>query len=180
MDVRITRLLTATALAIGLALTAGVTLAQETSPRDFFGKFEGSGITRHPNIYDVGLNNRDLDVEIGPAADGFFVAWTTVIRRAFRDTELRRKSARVNFVPSGRPGIYLAEGARDRIAEGLSWASVKGNVLSVRILAIEDDGSYVIQNYHRSLTEGGLFLQFLSDEDGQAIRTVHARLKKTQ
>lgn len=168
-----------TALLIVFAALFDAAQADDAPLQAFFGKYKGSGVTLHPTA-PRGLTDRDLDVEIGPAENGFFVAWTTIFRWAFFDEELRRKSARVVFVPSGRPGIFLAQGATERIADGLSWASVTGNVLSVRTLAIQDNGTYVVQNYHRSLTEDGLSLQFLSDGDGQNIRMVHARLKKSQ
>ena len=118
--------------------------------------------------------------EIGPEGEGFFVAWTTVFRDIFSDDEPRRNSARVAFVPSGRPGLYLATDAAQGLADGLSWASITGNRLSVRLLAIEDDGSYVVQTYHRSLSDAGLFLFFVSDVDGQTIRMVNAHLKKAE
>jgi len=173
-----------TPLVATLLLTVGSIFAVDAARADdapleaFFGKYEGSGITRVPRAYYMGLMDRDMDVEIGPEGNGFFVAWTTVFRRHYRDEELRRKSARVAFVPSKRPSVFLAKGAAERIDEGLSWASIKDNVLRVQLLAIKDDGTYVVQNYYRSLTKEGLFLRFLSDEDGQTIRTVHGNLSK--
>jgi hypothetical protein len=165
---------------VGAFLATDGAQAEDQSLEAFFGRFEGSGMTRNPNVAHWGFMDRDMDVEIGPEDDGFYVAWTTVFRKAFIDEETRRNSTRVTFTPSGRPGIFLAKEASEQVAEGLSWASIGRNVLSVRILAIQDDGTYVVQTYHRSLTDGGLALFFLSDEDGQTIRMVNARLNKVE
>lgn len=180
MQARWSRVLAILLVAVGIASSAYIARAEDATPEAFFGKYQGSGITRDPNAMSLGLMDRDMDVEIGPEGAGFFVAWTTVFRDIFSDDEPRRNSARVAFVPSGRPGLYLAKDAGQRIAEGLSWASITGNRLSVRLLAIQDDGSYVVQTYHRSLSDVGLFLFFVSDVDGQTIRMVNAHLKKAE
>lgn len=180
MQGRVRSLFAILLVAAGALLAASAARADDAPLEAFFGKYEGSGITRNANVHELGLMDRDMDVEIGPEGDGFFVAWTTVMRRGFRDDEPRRNSARVMFVPSARPGIYLAKGAAERVAEGVGWASIRRDVLSVRILAIQDDGSYVVQTYHRSLADGGLHLFFLSDDDGQTIRMVNGRLNKVE
>ena len=84
----------------------------------------------------------------------------------------------VSFVPGGRPGIYMELGAAQRLEQGMSWATIQGDTLSIREMAVLDDGSYSVQTYHRSLTKEGMFLHFISDRDGQSIRTVTARLIK--
>lgn len=102
--IRCTRTFFAFLLVISLTGAGAVAQEQDVSPETFFGHYKGSGVARGPNIafYDIG--DRDLDVEIGPEGDGFFVAWTTVIREPWGD-EVKRKSARIAFVPSGRPGL---------------------------------------------------------------------------
>lgn len=180
MQGRLTAVFAIFVVVVGAFLASGGAQAEDASLEVFFGRFEGSGMTRNPNVAHWGFMDRDMDVEIGPEDDGFYVAWTTVFRKTFSDEKTHRNSTRVTFAPSGRPGIFLAKGASEQVAEGLSWASISRNVLSVRILAVQDDGSYVVQTYHRSLTDDGLALFFLSDEDGQTIRMVNARLNKVE
>ncbi len=162
-----------------IAFVAGIFVvmpAQAAGPDAFYGHYKGTGTSRDPNVTFFELTERDLDVVIGADGAGFFVEWTTVIRD-YRDEEVRRRSARVAFDPSDRPGIYLARGRN--ASSGLSWASINGNTLSVRVVAIRDDGSYSVQTYHRTLgSDGNMFLQFVSDSDGQTIRMVSAVLKK--
>ena len=100
-----------------------------------------------------------------------------LIRKAW-DDKIKRNSARISFVPSDRPGIYVEQGAEQRMGQGMSWASIQGSTLTVREAAIRDDGTYVVQSYHRTLTDRGMFLHFTSDEDGQTIRMVTATLTK--
>lgn len=163
-------------LAVTFVSTAGMAWADEPSPEQFFGTYKGSGVTQTPNAGVLGFRDRDLDVEIGPDEGGFFIAWTTV----FRDwgKEPKRKSARISFDPSPRPGIYLERSAAQRVGWGLRWASFGENTLTVRSLLIQDDGSYVVQTYNRMFSDDGMFLHFISDEDGQTIRMVTGRLTK--
>jgi hypothetical protein len=174
------RLLSIAVLAVALALGVGLAqAADDLSPEDFFGHYKGSGASRGPNVTYYELTLRDLDVQIGPEDNGFYVAWTTVIRD-YWEKESRRRSARVTFEPSGRAGIYMERAAADRVTEGLTWAAITGDTLTVRVLAIVDDGSYAVQTYHRMLTEKGMFLHFLSDRDGRTIRMVSAQLTKVE
>ena len=171
------RLLSVAVLVVAMALGIGVAQADDLSPEAFYGHYKGSGGSRDPSVAYFELSQRDLDVQIGPADNGFYVAWTTVIHESW-GKESRRKSARVSFEPSGRAGIYMERSAAERVTEGVTWAAINGDTLSVRALAINDDGSYAVQTYHRMLTEDGMFLHFLSDRDGQTIRMVSARLTK--
>lgn len=170
-------LLCLVALVAALGLASVARAGEATGPEAFYGRYQGTGITQDPNAMAFGFDNRDLDVEIGPAEGGFFVAWTTVMR-SLGDKEIKRSSARIDFEPSGRPGIYIEHAPATRNAEGFSWASISGGALTVRRLAILEDGSYEVQSYERSLTKDGLFLFFRSDRDGAVIKIVTARLQK--
>jgi len=162
--------------ALGLA---GIARAadQAPGPEVFYGRYQGTGLAHDPNTMAFGFDKRDFDVEIGAAEGGFFVAWTTVMQSpASRET--KRKTARIVFKPSGRPGIYIDAAAPAQIADGLSWASISGRALTVRLLTILDDGTYQVQTYQRSLNKDGLYLVFRSDGDGALIRIVNAYLQK--
>jgi hypothetical protein len=167
------------ALPLVVALAFGVAAAQaeDAAPEDFFGRYVGSSVAHSVNAADLSITLRDLDVEIGPEGDGFYVAWNTVIADP-ADDSLRRNQARVDFVPSGRPGIYSQRGAERELDERLSWGAIDADTLSVRTVSILDDGRYVVQTYHRSLVEDGLRLIFISDIDGQVVRLVNARLER--
>lgn len=160
----------------GLGL-ANVAVAADASPEAFYGRYQGSGIMQTPSNAYFGFTNRDIDVEIGPADNGFFVEWTTVISD-LGEKHARRKMSRLSFEPSGRPGIYIARNAAVDLSFGMSWASVVGSALTVRVLTILDHGNYELQTFERTLSKKGMFLYFRSDHDGQIIRIVTAQLTK--
>jgi hypothetical protein len=157
---------------------AGIARADSSTvgPEAFYGRYQGSGVGQDPNAALYGFEDRDLDVEIGPADKGFFVAWTTVTRSA-TGKQPSRNSARVTFEQSPRPGIYAGHWAPDS-AKGIAWAAIDGKVLKIRLLTILDDGSYEMQSYDRTLQPDGLSLFFRSDRDGGSIKVVTATLKR--
>jgi hypothetical protein len=150
--------------------------ADDLLPEAFYGNYAGIGYM-HGDVHYQEMMVRDLKVEIGPEKSGFFVAWTSVIR-PHGDMKPRRKGLRISFVPSQRPGIYVEQSAGKSDAEGLAWAAINDKKLTVRVLAIQADGSYKIQTYHRTLFEKGMYLQFISDHDGKINRMVSGRLTK--
>jgi hypothetical protein len=159
-----------------LGLTSIATADSAVGPEAFYGRYQGTGITQDPNALLYGFEDRDLDVEIGPADHGFFVSWTTVVH-PLTAKQATRNGTRVTFQPSGRPGIYVGHWAPDT-AKGIAWASIVGKVLKIRLLTILDDGGYEVQSYDRTLNQRGLSLLFRSDRDGAAIRIVSAMLEK--
>lgn len=164
-------------LVAALGLSSIARADEAIGPGAFYGRYVGTGIARDPNVMAFGFNQRDFNVEIGSAENGFFVAWTTVMQPRF-GKEAKRKSTRVTFEPSTRPGIYIEHAPAIDPAHGASWASISNRALTVRILTILDDGTYELQSYQRSLAKDGLYLTFRSDQDGGLIRIVTAYLKK--
>ena len=161
----------------GLPLGSVARADQASTPDAFYGRYQGTGFTHDPNAALFGIGARDLDVEIGPAEGGFFVAWTTVMQST-GDKGAKSKSSRVVFVPSDRPGIYTGRSDGTLAIVDLSWASIGDRALTVRLLHILDDGSYEVQTYQRSLTDDGMFVFFRSDLDGAVMKVVTAQLRK--
>lgn len=164
-------------LVMALGLTSVARAEEATGPEAFYGRYQGTGMARDPNVMAFGFDKRDFDMEIGAAQGGFFVAWTTVMQ-SVTGKEIKRKSTRVTFEPSGRPGIYIERAAAAGIANGFSWASISGRALTVRLLTILDDGTYEMQSYQRFLNKEGLYVVFRSDRDGALIKIVTAYLQK--
>lgn len=151
--------------------------AGDTDPKAFYGRFKGIGFTQNPSLSYFDFDQRDLDVQIGAVQGGFFVEWTTVIR-TLDNAVSKRKTARVVFEPSNRPNLFVERGVSPHLSDGMSWASIAGSTLTVRLLTILEDGSYEIQSYDRTLTKTGLLLFFKSDRDGAVTRVVTATLEK--
>jgi hypothetical protein len=173
---KIVRCIVVLVTALGLASIARAE-DQKAAPEAFYGRYQGTGMARDPSVMAFGFDKRDFDVEIGAATGGFFVAWTTVMESPTGKV-IKRKSSRIVFEPSGRPGIYLDQAAAGGIANGLGWASISGPELTVRLLTILDDGTYQVQSYQRSLNKDGLYLVFRNDSNGALNRMVTAYLRK--
>ncbi len=163
-------------------LAAPLVAAGQDLPVDaFYGQFQGSGIAENDDSLYFGVTVRDLDVQVGPLDSGFYVEWTSVIRSGGDpdNPDIRRRTSRVDFVPGDRPGIFPAIGAGNLLAgEPVIWARVAGQTLTVHVVAMLDDGGYQVQTYDRTLTGGGMDLDFKSIRDGEAVRQVSARLVK--
>ncbi|MFQ5972067.1 MAG: hypothetical protein ACE5Q3_07005 [Alphaproteobacteria bacterium] len=162
-----------------LVAALGTMEALADEPSTFFGRYSGTGITQTPDASFFGLVPRDLDVQIGPEGDGFFVEWTTVIRD-LAEPEPRRRTSRVSFTPTERPGFYKESRAGEPVTDGaLRWAAIAGRTLIVNVVAILDDGGYGVQTYERTIRDSDeMILRFTSNRNGQAERIVTARLKR--
>ena len=169
---------------VGLALVvlaAPISAQAQTLPVDaFYGHYQGSGIAENEDSLYFGVTVRDLDVRIGPEADGFYVEWTSVIRGGGdpNNPDVRKRSARVAFSPSARPNVFTSKSATDAMAGGLIWARIIDQTLTVNVMQVTDTGSYIVQTYNRTLSGTGMTLNFVNSADGEPLRQVEARLVK--
>jgi hypothetical protein len=58
------------------------------------------------------------------------------------------------------------------------WGRIDGDTLSVYSLFVAEDGGYEIQQFDRTLTTGGLMLDYQSVRNGQINRTVTTFLER--
>jgi hypothetical protein len=58
------------------------------------------------------------------------------------------------------------------------WSRIDGETLSVYSLFVAEDGGYEIQQFNRTLTEGGLDLEYKAVRNGEIQRTVQAFLER--
>lgn len=176
------------AILAGLLLLSGLlgvappALAADAALAQFFGTYVGEA-TQAPN---EPLEQRDLTTKISPHdTNGFTLEWTTVIRRA--DGPARR-SYKVSFSPSDRPGIFGSAMRNDMFGQSgpldplkgdpYLWARLSGRTLTVHALLITDDGGYEVQTYERTLAEGGMVLRFSRNDNGREMKTVVGKLKR--
>ncbi|XDA99777.1 hypothetical protein AB1M95_07720 [Sulfitobacter sp. LCG007] len=148
----------------------------------FVGEYAGEAQVTDP---DGETFERDMSVQISETRDGFQVNWTS---RTFRaDGRVKNASYSINFVPSDRPGVYAAAMKRNVFGhevqldpmkgEPYVWARIDGDTLTVYSLYVDADGGYELQQFDRSLAEGGLNLAFKSILDGDIQRTVETFLE---
>lgn len=155
--------------------------AQQTVPVDaYVGVWKGSGIASGESGYFLDETVRDLDVTIRKAGDGFTVDWVTVLRKGPEGArEIERKETSITFVPTGRPGLYKAAAGGDLFGEeGLTWARLDRQTLTVYRLVLDDSGALDLSRYDRTLLGGGMQLEFSRQRGGTLVRSVTGRLVK--
>ena len=170
-------------LFVALLLCCGYApaVAADLNIKAFFGKFQGGGIAENDDSIYFGVTARDFDVTIAPAGSGFSVIWTSVIRGGGDPNKpnVRRKTTKRTFEPTGKRGVWKAVESKDPVADGeLCWARLRENTLSVYLMVIRDDGAYEIQKYDRTLQPSGMLMNFTRVRDGERVRQVKGRLVK--
>lgn len=129
---------------------------------------------------------RDMSVSIQEIRGGFNVSWTTTTYRP--DGRVKEGSYSVDFRTTERPDVYSAAMKRNVFGhevpldpmkgEPFVWGRIVGDTLTVFSLFIGETGDYELQQFDRTLTEGGLNLSFSRFRNGEKSRSVDTFLKK--
>ncbi len=166
---------------VAFEFAVAAALAQDLSIAAFAGRYVGSGLARDDVSEYFDLTVRDLDVTITPQGAGFNVAWTTVLREGGDpdNPRIKRKSSSIGFVPAGRPSLFRGAQSVDPMSgSAYAWARIKGQTLTVHSLVIDENGSYTMHTYDRTLTGLGMELEFTRVRDGEPTKTVTGKLTK--
>ena len=147
----------------------------------FVGSYSGSAEVVRA---DGSTQQRDLSVEISKNRKGFTVQWTTITIKS--EDRTKEKSYEIDFVPSNND-LYAAAMKKNLFGhevqldpmkgEPYVWSQITGDTLTVYAFFVDAAGGYEIQQYDRTLAEGGLDLEFTSIQDGEVQRTLSAFLK---
>lgn len=164
-----------------LMFTAGTLFASDLVSR-FAGTYKGSATVE---LYDGTEAQRDMSVTITPNKDGFRLDWTTT---TYRTSGAKEKSYTINFVQSKREGVFAAAMKRNVFGhevpldpmkgEPYLWARITDDTLTVFSLFVNDDGSYELQQYDRTLADGGLQLEFRRIHEEGPLRSISTFLKR--
>ena len=149
-------------------------------------RFVGTYLGEAEVVIEGEAERRDLSTTILPTEDGFSVQWSSVIYRA--DGQASAKSYTIEFTPSQRPHIFGSAMATNVFGkqvpldplrgEPFVWARFEGDTLTVYSLFINEEGEYEMQEYHRTLAEGGLDLMFRRVSKGGPQREIRAFLAR--
>lgn len=179
-----TRLSPAFGVSLVVALTVWVGAAFADIGR-FAGSYEGSAEVTSSDGTKI---PRDMSVDVSETKDGFRVTWTSVTYRT--DGRTKEKSYTIDFVPSGRASVYAAAqqknvfGHRVQLdpmkGEPYVWARITGDTLTVYSLFVSEEGGYSLQQYDRTLADGGLDLRFQNIRDGEILRAVETFLTRVK
>jgi hypothetical protein len=170
-------------LATSVLLLTSAARAQDAGIQRFFGNYAGEAVSESGD----GLDKRDINAEITPQGKGFKVRFTVVVKRG--SDKPRRDEYTIAFVPSKRPNIYSSAMRTDvfgnavpkdpLVGDPYMWARLDGNKLWRYALFVTESGGYEMQTYEYTLVPGGLDLRYSRVRDGEVLRTVTGKLKKT-
>ena len=155
---------------------------QSLTPAAFYGTWTGSGVAENRDSIYFAVTQRDLDVIIKPAGDGFTVSWVTVIRKGGDPAKpnVRQREQTLTFRQVGKGRVWRAAEAGDPFAgQAISWARIEKQTLTIYQMTVLANGAYEIDQYDRTLTGTGMDLKFSLRRDREPVRTVSAKLVKT-
>jgi len=149
-------------------------------------RFVGTFVGTADLASDGETKPRDMNVTIDTAKDGFSLTWTSV---AYKDDgRTKEKTYTIEFVSSPRENIYQSAMKTNLFGKAVPldplkgdpfvWARFEGDTFSVYSLFINEVGEYELQEYHRTLVEGGLELLFLRVHNGTPEREIRTLLKR--
>lgn len=129
---------------------------------------------------------RDMSVSIHEIRGGFNISWTTTTYK--EDGRIKEGKYSVDFQTTERPDVYSAAMKRNVFGhevpldpmkgEPFVWGRIEGDTLTVFSLFIGETGDYELQQFDRTLAEGGLDLSFSRFRNGVKSRSVETFLKK--
>lgn len=173
-----------TALIWGCAFIFYASIASaDVSLKAFEGVWQGTAVSESDLSTNFPVTVRDLDVEIRPLADGSFkLTWRTVQRQKgdpSKPQEVVKETARL-FVPKAGGKVWYMQPSEDLYAKGTaSWASLKGQTLTVYSMTLREDGGYDMLVYKRILNGLNMKLDFKALRDGELRRTANGTLIKS-
>lgn len=169
------------AMTSALLIGAVSALANEITP--FVGNYTGSATVVDA---DGAQTPRDMSVSIHETKNGFNVSWTTTTYKG--DGRVKDEKYSVDFQPTARPDVFSAAMKRNVFGhevpldpmkgEPFVWGRIEGQTLTVFSLFIDQLGGYELQQFDRTLADGGLDLAFSRFRDGVKSRSVETFLEK--
>lgn len=149
-------------------------------------RFAGTYTGQAETVLDGETKGRDLRASIAPTDDGFTLSWTSVSYR--KNGDVRENTYEIEFVPSQRDSIYGSAMKTNMFGkqvpldplkgEPFVWSRFEGDTFSVFSLFINEVGTYELQEYHRTLVDGGLDLLFRRVSNGVPQKEIKAFLAR--
>jgi hypothetical protein len=183
------------ALSAALALLAAAPIAAASAARadEPYDPFIGTYVGRAEAAAAEGgaPSIRDLDVVILRTEHGFGIESITVNHNGDRlDPAVSRRSSAMSFTESDIDGVYQRDFERDVFAtrseldvvngDPLQWARISDGSLLVYSFVLNEEGTYELHTYRRTLDDSGVALEFTSELDGNAMRQVAGRLIRVE
>lgn len=182
LSVPMSVLLPALLPALALALLLPASNAAAADFERFIGSYAGSAQVES----DGATRQRDMSVTIAASGKGFEVNWKSISHRA--DGRIKEKKYSIDFLPTRRDGIYASAMGVDVFGnptpldpmkgDPYVWGRITGDTLTVFSLLIDQNGGYEMQEYNRTLTAGGLDLDYQRIRNGEKLKRIRVFLEK--
>ncbi len=169
------------ALVIAFPTLAHAQAAKDLPLAAFFGIFRGGGVAEATDDPAFRTAMRDSQVEIRAAeGNGFRIAWSTTAPRGNPNQPTpKTKTTEMTFKAGAKPGMFEAVPQGNPLAgQDLAWARLKRQTLTIYSMTTTPEGGYEMQKWDRTLQGTGMLLTYSRNSDGEATRTVKARLTK--
>lgn len=171
------------AVAAALALLLAPLSAAAEGIAQFAGDYVGSVEVAKADGSTV---PRDVSVSIRETRKGFVLKWTSTTEKD--DGRRKTKSYEIEFLPSERDGVFTAAMRQNVFGHAVPldpmdgdpfvWGRITGDTLTVFSMFIHPNGDYEIQQYDRTLAEGGLDLVYVSRLNGEPKRNIETFLTR--
>jgi len=169
-----------------LAGLAAVSLTGQAAFADvsrFVGNYSG---TAEVETRAGDMASRDMSVVIRDTSNGYIVGWSSTTEKD--DGRRKTKSYEIEFQPTDRVGVFSAAMKRNVFGhteqldpmkgEPYVWSRITGDTLTVFSMFVAPNGDYEMQQYDRTLAEGGLQLDFNSHRNGIPTRFISTFLSR--
>jgi hypothetical protein len=132
------------------------------------------------------ISLRDMSVVIRETGIGYSVTWTSITEK--EGGRRKVKSYQIEFQPTDRDSVYSAAMKRNVFGhteqldpmkgEPYVWSRITGDTLTVFSMFVAPNGDYEMQQYDRTVVEGGLQLDFNSHRNGMPTRFISTFLTR--
>ncbi len=168
------------AWAIVMVLASSVVQAKDLAITAFAGDWRGNALSENSASVNFPITSRDIDVEITPDAIGnFTITWRTLLRQKGNPANPKEvlKETTLIFTKTDNPKVWRESAGGDVYnGDPIAWAQIKGQTLTVYVMAISETGDYDMQVYKRTLTGLNMQLDFTAIRDGMVRRTAKGQL----
>lgn len=149
----------------------------------FEGRWEGNAVSESSTSVNFTITSRDMDVEFRPEKDNSFtLTWRTLLRQdgspESPSTVLKETTRTYLPAPAGKTWHSSQKGDVYN-GDTISWATLKGQGITVYSMVLNTKGGYDMLIYKRTLTGLGMKLEFKAMRDGDLRRTASGTLIRT-
>lgn len=146
----------------------------------FFGIFDGTTKVVQGAGADTEAAGRISRVEIKADGKGFIITWSTLYVDEENPSALKIKdSTEIKFAATKNPALFKQAKAPELwTGKPHYWARIDGDTLNVSAIVLDEDGTYDVTHYARTVQGDAQRVEFTRFKDGQLQRQVTGTLER--